>query len=143
MSDDNRAGLSGSDLQDSQSGGASGEFSGNRDERQSDALGGGAGAADMDQAGGSSGTGGYGNAQNQQNHQGQQGNARGTDPSQSRGERFDEMQGGGRGVESLSGDDGDPAADPALDAAADELLADQQAHQDRGQSAAEEEEQQA
>ena len=45
-------------------------------------------------------------------------------PAQSRGERFDEEQGGGRGPESVSPDD-------------DEIAADQQAHQDRGQSEAE------
>ena len=43
---------------------------------------------------------------------------------QSRGERFDEAQGGGRGPESVSLDD-------------DEIARDQQAHQDRGQSDAE------
>jgi hypothetical protein len=45
-------------------------------------------------------------------------------PGQSRGERYDEEQGGGRGPESVSPDD-------------DEIAADQQAHQDRGQSEAE------
>ena len=43
---------------------------------------------------------------------------------QSRGERYDEEQGGGRGPDSVSLDD-------------DEIAADQQAHQDRGQSEAE------
>ena len=45
-------------------------------------------------------------------------------PAQSRGERYDEEQGGGRGPDSVSLDD-------------DEIAADQQAHQDRGQSEAE------
>jgi hypothetical protein len=95
-------------------------------------LGGGPGASDMAAPGGSSGTGGYGNDQNSQNHQGQGQGERTTapDPGQSRGERFDEMQGGGRGAESVSFDkerDGDDFAE------------DQQAHQDRGQGVAEEE----
>jgi hypothetical protein len=68
--------------------------------------------------------------------------------SQSRGERFDEAQGGGRGADSVSSDsvaqtggsdgsfdqvqDNDP-----LTKATDEFLRDQQEHQDRGQSEAE------
>ncbi len=108
-------------------------------------LGGGADAADQDAAGGSSGTGGYGNAQNQANHQGQQqaqtgygsGQDIGHDASQSRGEAFDEQQGGGRGADSVSGG-GDAISDPAenrqLDQQADALLQDQPEHQDRGQS---------
>lgn len=65
-------------------------------------LGGGAGPADQDAAGGSSGTGGYGNAQNQSFHQGQS-----TDPQKpvtrelSRGERFDMEQGGGRAADAV------------------------------------------
>ncbi|HEX8194445.1 MAG TPA: hypothetical protein VF552_16270 [Allosphingosinicella sp.] len=95
-------------------------------------AGGGPGASDMAAPGGSSGTGGYGNDQNSQNHQGQgQGErTQAPDPHQSRGERFDEQQGGGRGAESVSFDkerDGDDFAE------------DQQAHQDRGQGIAEEE----
>ncbi|HEX8640869.1 MAG TPA: hypothetical protein VF704_06900 [Allosphingosinicella sp.] len=89
-------------------------------------LGGGPSAADMAAPGGSSGSGGYGNAQNQQLHQGQEGGSlfgqRG-DEGQSRGERFDEAQGGGRGGQSVSG--------------GDDLAEDQAAHQDRGQSVAE------
>jgi hypothetical protein len=54
--------------------------------------------------GGSSGSGGYGNAQNQANHQGQQAGSSGHDMHQSRGERFDEEQGGGRSYDSISGD---------------------------------------
>ena len=54
----------------------------------------------------------------------QQSQSGGGPAGQSRGERFDEEQGGGRGPESVSLDD-------------DEIAADQQAHQDRGQSEAE------
>ena len=69
-------------------------------------IGGGAGSADRDAAGGSSGSGGYGNAQNQSFHQGQTG---GPDESPehpasrelSRGERFDLEQGGGRGDDAV------------------------------------------
>lgn len=148
-------GISGSELQESQSGGGSGEFGGNRDQQQSgqaghggQQMGGGVTQADLNQAGGSSGTGGYGNAQNQQNHQGQQSQAaygNSSDAQQSRGERFDELQGGGRGTDTVSRQDGNrnDGADPQLDAAADELLSDQQAHQDRGQSNIEEEDEQA
>ena len=134
-------GTSGSGLQDSQSGGGSGDFGGNMDQRQGGAaLGGGAGEADFDQAGGSSGTGGYGNAQNQQNHQGQgQSGAGARDPNQSRGERFDELQGGGRGPGSIADDgDGDPAANLELDAAVGEFLA-QDAGEDGRRSGTEEE----
>lgn len=91
---------------------------------------------------GSSGTGGYGKAQNQENHQGQQSQAaygNSQDAQQSRGERFDELQGGGRSEDSISRADGGPeGANPELDAAVDDLLADQQAHQDRGQGDIEE-----
>ena len=133
-------GSSGSELQQSQSGGDSGRFGGNRDQQQSgqaghggQQMGGGAIESDFAQAGGSSGTGGYGNAQNQENHQGQGGLASyGThDPQQSRGERFDEQQGGGRSDDALG------SAQELGDA--DEFQRDQQAHQDRGQSEAEEE----
>ena len=94
-------------------------------------FGGGAESADQDAAGGSSGEGGYGNAQNQQFHQGQSAGpdaqtAPGSNPDGlSRGERFDLEQGGGRGVDSLDTNN--------------ELQEDQQAHQDRGQSIADEE----
>jgi hypothetical protein len=67
-------------------------------------LGGGPGPSDMAAPGGSSGSGGYGNAQNQANHQGQQTPQTGRDERQSRGERFDEEQGGGRGPDSISDD---------------------------------------
>ena len=95
-------------------------------------VGGGPGASDMGAGGGSSGSGGYGNDQNAQNQQGQgQGErSEAPEPTQSRGERFDEMQGGGRGPDSVSFDkerDGDDFAE------------DQQAHPDRGQGIAEEE----
>jgi len=98
-------------------------------------LGGGPGAGDMGAGAGSSGSGGYGMDQNAQNQQGQ--GERGTtpDPGQSRGERFDEIAGGGRGGDSVSFDrerDGVPGAD--------EFGKDQRDHQDRGQSTAEEEE---
>lgn len=95
-------------------------------------FGGGPGPSDMGAGGGSSGGGGYGNDQNAQNQQAQPQDARpATEPAQSRGERFDEMAGGGRGADSVSFDrerDG-----------ADEFEEDQRAHQDRGQSAADEE----
>ena len=87
-------------------------------------AGGGPGPSDMAAPGGSSGSGGYGEAQNQQFHQGQQEKAspRSSDDDSSRGERFDEAQGGGRGVEPEQGD---------------EFASDQAEHQDRGQSVAE------
>jgi hypothetical protein len=96
-------------------------------------LGGGPGASDERAGGGSSGTGGYGGDQNAQNHQGQGQGERtaASDPGESRGERFDEMAGGGRGADSVSFDserDGD-----------DDLAEDQRAHQDRGQSESEHE----
>ena len=92
-------------------------------------LGGGPGAADMANPGGSSGAGGYGKAQNQQLHQGQQQDDRSGrhgDAGLDRGARFDERQGGGRG----SGD---------VTVTATDLADDQRAHQDRGQSGAESE----
>ena len=142
--------VSGRDLQQSQvTGAGDGGFS--RDAMQGEAggaqLGGGPSPSDMAAPGGSSGTGGYGNAQNQANHQGQQTTLTGHDMGQSRGERFDEEQGGGRGPESVSSDavaqaggsDGsfDQVQDnDALTKAADEFLRDQQQHQDRGQGQA-------
>lgn len=104
-------------------------------------AGGGAGKSDQAQAGGSSGGGGYGSAQNQQFHQGQEGQmgqggyGSGAEPQQSRGERFDENQGGGRDAESVTG--ATTSADQREEEQtrqADEFMADQQAHQDRGQS---------
>ncbi len=142
--------LSGRDLQQSQiTGAADAGFT--RDAMQGETggaqLGGGPDPSDMAAPGGSSGTGGYGNAQNQANHQGQQTGASGHDLGQSRGERYDEAQGGGRGPESVSSDsvaqvggsdgsfdqvqDNDP-----LTKATDEFLRDQQEHQDRGQGEA-------
>jgi hypothetical protein len=88
-------------------------------------LGGGPIQGDMAAPGGSSSGGGYRHAQNQQNHQGQDMPRTPSSPHQSRGERFDEEQGGGRGVDSVS-DDADIAED-------------QQEHQDRGQRWIEEE----
>lgn len=90
-------------------------------------MGGGPERSDVAAPGGSSGSGGYGNAQNQQNHQGQA-RAPGegsSDEQLSRGERFDEAQGGGRGADAVSYD-------------ADDLAEDQAAHQDRGQNLASE-----
>ncbi len=111
--------------------------------------GGGPGESDMASPGGSSGTGGYGNAQNQANHQGQGQGVRpsGHDMHQSRGELFDEQQGGGRDAASVSGDDiaqvggSDGSFDQVTDEdelsrQADELLRDQSEHQNRGQSEA-------
>ena len=91
-------------------------------------AGGGPSAPDRAAPGGSSGTGGYGKAQNQQFHQGQQDRTLSggrSDQALSRGERFDERQGGGRDDASVSGED--------------DLASDQAAHQDRGQSVAESE----
>lgn len=110
--DDRNAARTGSDVQQSQSGGDSGQFGGNRDQQQSgqgttggQQMGGGATPSDRAQGGGSSGGGGYGSGQNQQFHQGQRddrdgqaeqsGSATG-DEGRDRGERFDEEQGGGR-----------------------------------------------
>ena len=139
--------VSGRDLQQSQVTGA-GDGGYTRDAMQGETggtqMGGGPEQSDMAAPGGSSGTGGYGNAQNQANHQGQQTGTQGHDLSQSRGERFDEAQGGGRGAGSVSSDsiaqvggsDGsfDQVQDTnQLDKAADEFLRDQQEHQDRGQ----------
>jgi hypothetical protein len=133
---DDKDGMSGRNLQDSQSGGESGEFGGNRDQAQSAGqAGGGPRPSDLSNAGGSSGTGGYGSSQNVVNQQDQQAQAGQSglvgsgregpvSEGQSRGERFDEEQGGGRGPDSVSPDD-------------DEIARDQQAHQDRGQSEAE------
>jgi hypothetical protein len=130
--------MTGSELQQSQSGGGSGRFGGNMDEMQrSGQAGGGADPADVSNAGGSSGTGGYGSSQNVVNHQGQQqkggtqsGLAGGDLPQASgegtsRGERYDEEANGGRGVEDLS-----PSSDEL------EFAEDQREHQDRGQSEA-------
>ena len=91
-------------------------------------IGGGPDASDLDSAGGSSGTGGYGNAQNQNQNDGPDAQtARGTNPDGlSRGERFDLEQGGGRSSDELD--------------TTNELEEDQQAHQDRGQSVAEDQE---
>ena len=158
MADDTKLGgdlseLSGAELQQSQITG-SGDGAITRDQMQGEKggtqMGGGPEESDMATPGGSSGSGGYGNAQNQSNHQGQQGQdvrPSGHDMHQSRGELFDEQQGGGRDAGSVSddaiaqvgGSDGsfDQVTDSnSLDAQADELLRDQQAHQDRGQSAA-------
>ncbi|MDP8995187.1 MAG: hypothetical protein M3N07_09460, partial [Pseudomonadota bacterium] len=86
--------------------------------------------SDMGAGGGSSGSGGYGNAEDVQNQHGQSGRqAPAPDPHQSRGERFDERAGGGRGPDSVS-------FDRARDGAG-EIAEDQRAHQDRGQSEAE------
>lgn len=112
MADDNQgdAGRTSRDLLSSQAGGGSGQFDGDQNQvQQSGQEGGGADAADMTNAGGSSGTGGYGSSD-----------------GQSRGERFDEDQGGGRGAEEVS-----PSADEL------EFAEDQRDHQERGQADAE------
>jgi hypothetical protein len=109
-------------------------------------LGGGPTQSDNAAPGGSSGTGGYGKDQQSASHQGQAQDAVGHDERQSRGERFDEEQGGGRGAGSISRDDvaqvggsdgsfdqhGD---DNPLTAQADILLRDRQGLQNPGQSA--------
>ena len=121
--DKDGGGTTSADLQGSQSGGDSGEFGGNQYQPQSgQPVGGGVGESDISQAGGSSGTGGYGNMQNQANHQGQgsvqSGLAGGDLPEgggaatgQSRGERFDEEQGGGRGPGTMARWDENGAGD--------------------------------
>ncbi len=92
--------------------------------------------------------GGYGKDQQTASHQDDAQGSTGHDERQSRGERFDEEQGGGRASDSISSDEVAQAGgsdgsfdqhidDNPLTAAADELLRDRQAHQDRGQSAAE------
>jgi hypothetical protein len=148
MADDTK--LSGAGLQRSQITGA-GDADFTRDQMQGEKggtqMGGAPGQSDMASPGGSSGSGGYGNAQNQANHQGQEVRPSGHDMHQSRGELFDEQQGGGRGADSVSGDDmaqvggSDGSFDQVTDEnelsrRADDLLRDQQEHQDRGQSAA-------
>ena len=125
--DDRQGGLSGSELQQSQSGGGSGQFGGNRNQMQGSDV----SMSDMEQDGGSSGSGGYGDAQNQQNHQGQQQQGGQAGSGGSRGTAFDEQQGGGRGVEDLT---------DQQQGGGSEFERDQQAHQDRGQSIADEEE---
>ncbi|HEX8401480.1 MAG TPA: hypothetical protein VF628_07205 [Allosphingosinicella sp.] len=107
-------------------------------------AGGGPGKSDQSAPGGSSGTGGYGKGQNQANHQGQgdaAGGAQsgyGSGQDLDRGAAFDAQQGGGRSADDVD-DDQSPAdkRDAEQTAQADEFLADQQAHQDRGQSDAE------
>jgi hypothetical protein len=141
------ADVSGRDLQQSQMTGA-GDAGFTRDAMQGETggaqLGGGPGQSDMAAPGGSSGSGGYGNAQNQANHQGQQTGPSGHDMGQSRGERYDEEQGGGRGPGSVSsesiaqvgGSDGsfDQVQDTnELDAQADAFLKE---HQGGGQEQA-------
>jgi hypothetical protein len=130
---DDKDGLGGRDLQQSQSGGDSGVFGGNMAQQQrAGQAGGGPGPGDAG-IGGSSGTGGYGSSQevDRQDRQagqpglaGEAGDGGGGADGQSRGERFDEEQGGGRGPERVSADD-------------EEIAEDQRAHQDRGQSEAE------
>ncbi len=105
-------------------------------------AGGGPGASDNKAPGGSSGTGGYGQGQNQANHQGQDnpyGNAQsgyGSGQDLDRGQSYDAQQGGGRSAEDVDGDQSEAdRRDAQQTAQADEFLKDQQAHQDRGQSA--------
>jgi hypothetical protein len=149
MMADEKEGLSGRGLQGSQSGGDSGDYGeGNMNQQPgADPAGGGFTASDVSSAGGSSGTGGYGSSQNVVNQRDQQddggaqpgpgggggdlraggGSSDGQDPAQqmsgqSRGERFDEEQGGGRGV-MFDGSGG-----------VSDFADDQVSHQDRGQS---------
>lgn len=107
---------------------------------QGNQLGGGPTQSDNAAPGGSSGTGGYGKDQQSEANQGQAQGATGHDEQQSRGERFDEEQGGGRGPESVSADEvaqvggSDGSFDQHTDsnpltAEADRLLGDQQAGQ--------------
>ena len=102
--------------------------------------GGGPGASDQGAPGGSSGTGGYGKGQNQANHQGQDnpyGGAQsgyGSGQDLDRGQAFDAQQGGGRSAEDVDSDQNEAdQRDAEQTAQADEFLADQQEHQDRGQ----------
>jgi hypothetical protein len=140
MTKDKIDGMTGRDLQESQSGGNSGRFGGNQDGMQrSGQAGGGTEAADVSGAGGSSGTGGYGSSQDVVNQQDQQarggadsGQAGGDRPQArgagvSRGERYDEEANGGRGADEVS-----PSAEEL------EFAEDQAEHQDRGQSEADE-----
>ena len=133
--------MTGSGLQESQSGGTSGRFGGNQDGMQrSGQATGGTEAADVSGAGGSSGSGGYGSSQDVVNQQDQQagggadsGQAGGDRPQArgagvSRGERYDEEANGGRGADEVS-----PSSDEL------EFAEDQSEHQDRGQSEADEE----
>jgi hypothetical protein len=79
---------------------------------------GGPGPSDMAAPGGSSGSGGYGADQNAANQQGQDPAPTPSDAHQSRGERYDELSGGGRGAESVSYDqdrDGTVEREPSGD----------------------------
>lgn len=76
------------------------------------------GPSDMGAPGGSSGGGGYGADQNAANQQGQDPGLTPADPHQSRGERYDELSGGGRGADSVSYDearDGEDRGEPSGD----------------------------
>lgn len=151
-----RDGMSGSDLQRSQQAGSEGgaftqaQQQGGVGGQQ---MGGGPSQADMAAPGGSSGSGGYGASENVQHHQGQANAGREPGMQQSRGEIFDEQQGGGRGRGSISGDTGDDVADQQEQGAGgsygsdtnlggyeeqgdegrEDIERDQRAHQDRGQ----------
>jgi hypothetical protein len=114
----------------------------NQGETGGSQLGGGPTQSDMANPGGSSGAGGYGKDQQSASHQGQDTGATGHDERQSRGERFDEEQGGGRGPDSISSDEvaqvgGSDGSfdqhtdDNPLTAAADRLLRGEPANQDR------------
>ena len=82
---------------------------GGADQSGGDQLGGGPEESDMGAPGGSSGTGGYGNDANTVNNEdgrrSQVGYGNSEDAQQSRGEAYDEAQGGGRGDDSVSRDD--------------------------------------
>ncbi len=104
-------------------------------------AGGGPGVSDQRAPGGSGGTGGYGKDQNSANHQGQDqpiGGAQsgyGSGQDLDRGQSYDALQGGGRSADDVDDDQSEADKRDARDTAqADEFLADQQAHQDRGQS---------
>ena len=88
-------------------------------------VGGGPSPSDTSAPGGSSGSGGYGKTLETQMQGTQDRTLSGgrSEERLSRGERFDEQQGGGRGPDSVSRDE-------------DELERDQGEHQDRGQTIA-------
>ncbi|MDT9601003.1 hypothetical protein [Sphingosinicella rhizophila] len=128
------SGISGSDSHQSESVGGSASLGGNR-ERQQDGNSGGR----------------Y--DQNRENHQGQQQDDKvglagdtsrsGGSDGQSRGERYDEMQGGGRGGSALAEGQGsiqdgrrnqDRSGSEQQQSGASEFEQDQREHQDRGQS---------
>jgi len=115
------AGLSGSELQRSQSGGGSGEYGGNRDQQQGE----------------NPSTRSYGTTDNKQQNRGQSqtgyGSGQEGGEGQSRGESFDEPQGGGRGVSEWDNQQG-VSGEGNQQGETSEFGEDQRAHQDQGQS---------